>query len=328
MNKKKSPSSAPPISSADPLHVALRPASFDEVVGQEPVVKSLRALLDGKDAPHAYLFTGPSGVGKTTLARILAHELGVSDQGIVEIDAATHSGIDAMREVIKMARYQSLGESPRKLFIVDECHALSKATWQSLLLAIEEPPAHAYWALCTTEADKVPKTILTRCHAYELRSLPKALLEDYLLLVNADQRLGCDDEVVAYVAGRAEGSVRQALVYLSAARGCSSREEAHALLAGFEENPELIELVRRIVSGKGDTRWETVTGTLSKLDEAPESIRVVVVNYIAAALMRERNEKKVLRYLTVLDAFREPYRAAERHAPLLLSIGRVLYSEE
>lgn len=313
------------MSNKDPLHVALRPTTFDEVIGQDPVVKSLQALLKGKDTPHAFLFTGPSGCGKTTLARILAREIGVSEAGVVEIDAATHSGIEAMREVVKMARYQALGDSPRKLFVVDECHALSKATWQSLLLAVEEPPPHAYWALCTTEADKVPKTILTRCHAYELRAVGKSLLEDYLALVNADQRLGCSDEVVAYVAARAEGSVRQALVYLSAARGCETREEAHGLLAGFEENPELLELVRRLVSGKGDTRWATVMGTLSKLDEAPESVRIVIVNYLGAALLKERDERKVARYLTVLDAFAEPYRAAEKQAPLLLSIGRVLY---
>jgi hypothetical protein len=146
--------------------------------------------------------------------------------------------------------------------------------------------------------------------------------------VNEEHDLGVPEAVVGYVAGRADGSVRQALVYLSAVRGCESREEAHGLLAGFEETPELIEFVRKMVSGKGDMRWEAVTAMLSKLNEPPESIRIVIVNYLGGVLMREKDMRRVARYLNVLEAFREPYRPAEKLAPLFLSIGRVLFEEE
>lgn len=130
-----------------PLHVRLRPLELDGVIGQDAVVNSLVSLLEGNAVPHAYLFTGPSGVGKTTLARILARMTDCDDANIMEIDAATNSGIDNMRLVTQLAQYRGIGSSPNKFIIIDECHALSKATFQSLLLAIEEPPPHVYLSL-------------------------------------------------------------------------------------------------------------------------------------------------------------------------------------
>lgn len=314
-----------------PLHVRLRPREWGEVIGQDSVVKSLIEIL-GKSEPHSFLFTGPSGVGKTTLARILAAQVGASPEDIVEIDAATNSGVDDMRAITSMAQYQSFGPSGVRFFIVDECHALSKQTWQSLLLATEEPPPHVYWCFCTTEAEKVPRTIVTRCHTYELKPVPKDLLEAYLeYIARTEKDVEIASEVIPYLADKAEGSVRQALVLLSAARGCESRKEAYELLATVEENPEVIDLVRKIVDGKGiGGSWQGITATLSKLQETAnaESIRIVVVNYLGAALMKTTEGKKVARMLTILEAFAEPYRQSEKFAPLLLSIGRVMYGNE
>ena len=151
-----------------PLHLKYRPTNLDEVIGQNAVVQSLKQQLTGQSTPHAFLFLGPSGVGKTSIARILAGMMKCDDANILEIDAATHSGVENMRSVTQMAQYRGIGESPNKFIIVDEVHALSKATFQSLLLSIEEPPPHVYWALCTTEPDKIPTTIKTRCAAYDL----------------------------------------------------------------------------------------------------------------------------------------------------------------
>lgn len=327
--KKRSKPSVATNSNGAPLHVKLRPKSFDEVVGQEAAVKSLQGLLKSSRVPHAFLFTGPSGCGKTTLARILASDLRADPKNIIELDAATNSGVGEMRNLTGMLIYQGLGESNIKFVIVDECHALSKQTWQSLLVSIEEPPEHVYWVLCTTEADKVPQTIKTRCHAYELKPVPKALLGEYLEYVRDKEGLEVSDEVVQLISEKAEGSVRQALVYLSATEGCDSRKEAYDLLQQAEEVPEVIDLVRRLVDGRG-LSWKEVTGIVSAQLEAgqnPESIRIVMVNYVSAVLMKTSDEKRVVRLLTLLDAFAEPYRSAEKSAPLLLSIGRIFFEE-
>lgn len=306
-----------------PLHTKHRPKDFNEVVGQDAAVKSLEAVLAEGAVPHAFLFTGPSGVGKTTLARIVARRLGCDKRNVMEIDAATHSGIEDMRAVVSMMQYQALGDSPVRVVIVDECHALSKQTWQAMLKAIEEPPAHAHWCLCTTEADKVPQTILTRCHRYDLKPVKADLLEEYLEIVRDEEGLEVGDDVLAYIADKAEGSVRQALVYLSAVRGCANRKEAHELLAQAMDNPELIDLARRLCGG--GLNWQFVCSVLKGMEYSPESARLVIVNYVASALLSTKDDKKAAGLLNVLEAFAEPYRQGEKNAPLLLSVGRVLY---
>ena len=132
-----------------------RPQSWKQVIGQDAAIKSLRATLKA-GGKHGFLFTGPSGVGKTTVARILAAAVGCEAHNLLEIDAATHTGIDAMRAVSEGVAYKAFGDSPVKVMIIDEAHSLSKAAWQSLLKVVEEPPEHAYWVFCTTEPGKIP----------------------------------------------------------------------------------------------------------------------------------------------------------------------------
>lgn len=316
-------------SKGPPLHVKYRPLSFDEVIGQDAAIKALQTKLSGKAVPHAYLFTGPSGVGKTTLARILATELGCPRDAVYEIDAATYSGIENMRSVISTTQYTSLGQSDVKVFVVDECHALSKATWQSLLLALEEPPAHVYWCLCTTEIDKVPATIKTRCHAFDLKPVKKDILEDYLVDIARLEEIDVDESVVGLVADKAEGSVRQALVYLSTVEGCESRKEAFQLLETASDNAEIIDLVRFVAAGKGVT-WPDLMKRIKSLQEqnqSAESIRLVMVNYVSSVLMGTKDEKQTVRYLSILSAFDRPYYQNEKYAPLLLSLGTILFED-
>ena len=307
-----------------PLHLKYRPKTWDEVIGQDAVVQSLKASVSKESAPHSFLFTGPSGVGKTTLARILANELRCTEQDLIEIDAARYSGVDEMRDVVSMAQYRGFGGEGVRVVIVDECHRLSRQTWDTLLKIIEEPPPHLYWCLCTTEASKVPRTIVTRCHAYELRSVHAGLLFDYLEIIRDEERMSTGDDVLKYVADKAEGSVRQALVFLSAARDCANRKEAHELLAQAADNPELIDLARRLADGRGLT-WQFACGVVKNLEQSPEGARMVIVNYLGAALSGTTDERKAARMLTVLECFAEPYRDGEKLAPLWLSLGRAIF---
>ncbi len=297
----------------------LRPKELGEVVGQDAAVRALQ-----KANSHAFLFTGPSGVGKTTLARIMADRF---NSEVTELDAATYSGIDVMREITMTAQYASLS-GKAKAYIIDECHALSKATWQSLLKSVEEPPPHVYWFFCTTEQEKVPQTIRTRCMTLDLKPVRKDTLAEYLEAVAEQEELEVAGEIIDLVATQADGSVRQALVFLSAVNGVEDRKEALALLDTAEEKKEIIDLVRMLVAGKGLT-WPGIIAMLEKVgDQNPESIRLVMVNYLASTLMRTKDEKQALRLLSLLQLFSSrPWNQSEKFAPLLLVIGEILFEE-
>lgn len=309
------------------LHTKYRPRELADVIGQDAVVRSLEQLLTGAP-PHAFLFTGPSGVGKTTLARILANRLSCEPQNLLEIDAATNSGIAAMRDVLETLRCYGMGASSTRFVIVDECHALSRQTWNSLLLSIEEPPDHVYWALCTTEEDKVPQTIRTRCHAYKLTPVRSEAIQELLEAVRELEGLSVPDELLGVVARQANGSVRQALVYLSQVNGIADRSEALRLMQQAGERHEAVELARLLVKRQGLT-WERGRDLLAALaEEAPESVRLVVINYITRVLASTQcGPAEAARLLNILAAFSQPCRQSEGAAALYLALGTVIFSE-
>lgn len=306
-----------------PLHIKYRPTSFAEVVGQDEVVRSLKGLLKGGSTPHSFLFIGPSGCGKTTLARILAKELKCEPSNIIEADAATKNGIDDVRSLTENLKYLGFGDKPNKMIMLDECHALSKPAWQSLLKAVEEPPPHVFFAFCTTESSKVPETIVTRCHSYNLKSVGRKVLMDLLAEVVDAEGLEVPDTFIAMAANAADGSPRKALVLLSLISSCSTEEEAAILLDKPTENKEIIDLCRLLVAG--GLKWDHFVSTLRQMpDQNPESMRIVMVNYLAACLIRSK-EKEVPRLLDLLNAFGTPFNPTDKMAPLLLAVGNLLF---
>lgn len=308
----------------EPLHVKYRPQAFDEVLGQSEVVRSIESALKAKARPHAWLFTGGPGTGKTTLARILTKEFNVVPANILEIDAAANNGVDVMRDIIGPLRYQGFGDAPNKAVILDEAHMLSKAAWASLLKTVEEPPAHVYFFFCTTESGKVPEAIMTRCMAYTLRPVKYDDIYDLLEMVCDKEPLPVPSKILSMIAQACNGSPRQALVMLAMVQDCEDPEEAARILESPLDNKEVIDLCRALIAGKLD--WQTLTKTLKAMPEMPaESIRIVIVNYLASCLMGARNEKETLRILDMLACFDKPYPTSDKLAPLLLSFGRYLY---
>ena len=309
-----------------PLHLKYRPQTLKEVLGQDGVTESLHSVLKAKNPGHAYLFTGPAGTGKTTLARILAKRFNCDAGSILEVDAASNSGIDAMRDVTAALRYHGFGDTPNKGIIIDECHSLSKQAWQSLLKTVEEPPPHVYIFFCTTESGKVPETIVSRCHSYALRRLRYDDIMDLLDSVIEEERMLTPKDIVQLVAGACEGSARKALVMLSMVRDCRDFDEAATLLESPTENKEVIDLCRLLVGGKLD--WTRLTATLQAMPEMPpESIRIVIANYLAACLMGAKSERDAVRLLNISDSFARPFVSSDKNLPLLLAFGDHIFKD-
>lgn len=162
-------------------HVALyrkyRPQDFGQVIGQEHIVQAISSAINDSKVAHAYLLSGGRGTGKTTIARIIARELGSSPSDIYELDAASNRGINEAREI--RDNMQTLPfDSKYKVYILDEVHMFTKEAWNALLKTIEEPPAHVVFILATTDIDKVPETIVSRCQCYTLKKPSDAVLAD------------------------------------------------------------------------------------------------------------------------------------------------------
>jgi DNA polymerase III gamma/tau subunit len=308
----------------EPLHVKYRPKVLKDVWGQDAVTKSLASVLSSKNPGHAYLFTGPAGTGKTTLARILAKNFGCDPANILEVDAATNNGIEAMRDVTSALRYHGFGASPNRGIIIDECHALSKQAWQSLLKTVEEPPPHVYIFFCTTETGKVPETIGTRCHTYNLKPLRYSDLIDLVEAVDREESLGVPSKIHDMVAKAAQGSARRALVMLSMVRSCKTTEEAEPLLEVAEDNKDVIDLCRLMVGGK--LTWKAAVDTLKRIpDMNAESVRIVAVNYLASCLKAAKSDNDAIRLLDMLNAFSKPFPPTDKDAPLLLALGNIIF---
>jgi DNA polymerase III subunit gamma/tau len=251
-----------------------RPRTFGELVGQEHVVTALTNALTGGRLHHAYLLTGTRGVGKTTLARILAKSLncekGVTaapcgecsacrdiDAGrfvdLLELDAASNTGIDNMREILDNARYApTVGRY--KVYLIDEVHMLSKGAFNSMLKTLEEPPEHVKFVLATTDPQKIPVTVLSRCLQLNLTPLPRAAIGERLAHILGAETIAFDTPALPLVAAAAKGSLRDALSLLDQAiayGGGEVREPGVRAMLGVVDRDYLYRIIDALLADDG-----------------------------------------------------------------------------
>ncbi|TIP86070.1 MAG: DNA polymerase III subunit gamma/tau, partial [Mesorhizobium sp.] len=253
-----------------------RPANFSELIGQEPMVRTLtNAFATGRIA-QAWMLTGVRGVGKTTTARILARALNYKtstvDQpsvdlavvgehcqaimegrhvDVIEMDAASHTGIDDIRDIIERVRYAPVS-ARYKVYIIDEVHMLSTQAFNGLLKTLEEPPPHVKFIFATTEIRKVPITVLSRCQRFDLRRIDAGTLVAHLSSIAAREGIAVDDDALAMIARAAEGSARDSLSILDQAiahgSGAVSAEAVRAML-GLADRARIVDLFEHVMKG-------------------------------------------------------------------------------
>jgi DNA polymerase-3 subunit gamma/tau len=305
------------------LHTFYRPQKFEEVVGQAGAVKALQTACR-KGGSQAFLFSGPAGTGKTTLARITARELGCRLADIMELDAATRTSIDDMRALQEVLQYVPLGKGERKAVLLDECHRLSKQAWDSMLKIVEEPPPHVIFLFCTTEPGKVPTTIKSRCSHIQLKPLADKELGALYDEVCEAEKIELAGDVGDVIIKEARGSARQMLVNLELCQEAKNKKEAAEILRSAIDSEPAIELCKFLMNGGS---WQKAMAIVAKMDgENAESVRIVVMNYVGAALKGSKSDREACHFLSILEAFAVSYNASEQMSPLLMSIGRVIFA--
>jgi DNA polymerase III subunit gamma/tau len=230
------------------LYRKYRPQTFDDVVGQEQAIELLTKSITQKRISHAYLFCGGRGTGKTTVARIVAREIGCNAEDIIEIDAASNRGIDEIRELREAVRTAPFS-SPYKVYIIDEAHMLTKEAANALLKTLEEPPSHVVFILATTDPDKLPQTIISRCQKVIFKNPPEEVLSARLVHVATAEGYALGDATARLVALHGKGSYRDALGILEQVLAVSDKEVDHgrvSKLLGIADQTVLFGLLEAV----------------------------------------------------------------------------------
>ena len=281
---------------AEKQHIALplkyRPMTFDDVVGQEHVVRTLRHAIEANRIANAYLFIGPRGIGKTTLSRIFAKALncqspnGVEPCGkctnceeiaaghsldVTELDAASHNKVEDVKPIIESVQFKPTS-SKFKIFIIDECHMLSNAAWNALLKTLEEPPPHVRFIFATTEGDKVLPTIISRCQRFDLRRIQTHDIVSRLKYICEKEGISAEEDALLAIARGAEGGMRDALSSLDqliSFKGDKVTEEDALGVFGLVSRSALEGLAGAIL--KGDTA--SILESIEMFDSAGKNMR-------------------------------------------------------
>ncbi len=254
-----------------------RPQNFDEVVGQDHIISILKQSILGHKIAHAYLFSGTRGTGKTSVARIFAKEIGVTNSDMYEIDAASNTSIEDIRSLNESVHALPI-ESPYKVYILDEVHMLSKSAFNALLKTLEEPPKHVIFILATTEIHKLPETVISRCESYVFKTPTPEVLRKVLTNVSKAEKVNIDEDALDLVALLGDGSFRDTLSMFqkvaTIGHGNTTKitSEHIAKLTGAPRS----ELISTLLAAWSTKDASKLFETMSQVEESGIDIKVLV----------------------------------------------------
>lgn len=277
------------------LYRKYRPTTFSDVLDQDHIVSVLEGAIKKHAIPHAILFSGPRGTGKTTLARIFAKAIGVSDVDLYEIDAASNRGIDDIRE-LREAVYTLPYESERKVYIIDEVHMLTKEAFNALLKTLEEPPSHVVFILATTEEEKLLDTILSRCQVFRMHAPSRQMLAQTVTDIAKKEGFKLSNEAADLIAIAADGSFRDAIgvtqkVIMASGDAIGSADEVAAIIGAPKS-----QTLRILLAALSEKQVEAALGAVSDALKAHADMklfmRLLLERVRAVILLRNMPGKK------------------------------------
>jgi DNA polymerase-3 subunit gamma/tau len=279
-----------------------RPSTFSEVVGQEHILRALENSIQHNKLHQAYMFSGTRGVGKTTIARVFAKCLNCQKSDMpqtepcnectacleikagrhiefLEVDAASRTGVDDMRELLESVQYKP-ANARYKIYLIDEVHMLSKSSFNALLKTLEEPPPHVIFLMATTEVEKVPKTVLSRCLQLNLKIIPENKIREHIQSLLDLESIQYDEESLGLIASSAQGSIRDGLTLLDQAiahgNGALESDQVKALLGTIDQS-YIIELVNRVAACDGDGAYLALN-KITELNVEYEQVLKIIIS--------------------------------------------------
>jgi DNA polymerase-3 subunit gamma/tau len=289
------------------LYQKHRPSSFEEVVGNAATIAALKSDLAKSDRPHVLLFCGPTGTGKTTLARLVAKYLGCAESEFREYNSANTRGIDTIRAIQQNTRYYPL-DGEIKIYLLDECQGVTGPAAEALLKMLEDTPEHVYFILCTTQPEKLTSTLRNRCTIFPTSNLK--IFELYTLInkVLEKENKTLPNDIKKEIAEVAEGCPRKALVILDKIMDLPVELMREAILDGSVDDATTLELCRLLISKVDniDVRWNEMSVKLRNFNLDPELARKAILGYMQGVMLRNTGDI-INRASQIIELFSKPF---------------------